>query len=75
MKRVAVIYGGWSSEREVSISSGTQMLRAAEAAGYDAVGMGGMPNPTMGGMVGGAMPNMDPSMAPPPMPMGPPPGY
>ena len=43
--------------------------------GYDAAGMGGMPNPTMGGMVGGAMPNMDPSMAPPPMPMGPPPGY
>ncbi|HAE28086.1 MULTISPECIES: D-alanine--D-alanine ligase [Hyphomonas] len=39
MKRVAVIYGGWSSEREVSISSGTQMLRAAEAAGYDAVGI------------------------------------
>ena len=39
MKRVAVIYGGWSSEREVSVSSGTQMLRAAEAAGYDAVGI------------------------------------
>ena len=39
MKRVAVIYGGWSSEREVSISSGTQMLRAAKAAGYDAVGI------------------------------------
>ena len=39
MKRVAVIYGGWSSEREVSISSGTQMLRAAEAAGYDVVGI------------------------------------
>ena len=42
--------------------------------GYDAAGMGGMPNPNMGGMAG-AMPNMDPSMAPPPMPMGPPPGY
>ncbi len=39
MKRVAVIYGGWSSEREVSLSSGTQMLRAAKAAGYDAVGI------------------------------------
>nr|WP_321360672.1 D-alanine--D-alanine ligase [uncultured Hyphomonas sp.] len=39
MKRVAVIYGGWSSERDVSISSGTQMLRAAEAAGYDAIGV------------------------------------
>ena len=39
MKRVAVIYGGWSSEREVSLSSGQQMLRAAEAAGYEAVGI------------------------------------
>ena len=39
MKRVAVVYGGWSSEREVSVSSGTQMLRAANAAGYDAVGI------------------------------------
>ena len=39
MKRVAVIYGGWSSEREVSISSGTQMLKAAQAAGYDAIGV------------------------------------
>lgn len=39
MKRVAVIYGGWSSEREVSVSSGTQMLKAAQAAGYDAVGI------------------------------------
>ncbi|MEM9740576.1 MAG: D-alanine--D-alanine ligase [Pseudomonadota bacterium] len=35
MKRVAVIYGGWSSERDISISSGTQMARAARAAGYD----------------------------------------
>ncbi|QYJ01201.1 D-alanine--D-alanine ligase [Thalassovita mediterranea] len=39
MKRVAVVYGGWSSEREVSLSSGEQMLRAAQAAGYDAVGI------------------------------------
>ena len=39
MKRVAVIYGGWSSEREVSMSSGTQMMKAAQAAGYDAVGI------------------------------------
>jgi len=37
MKRVAVVHGGWSSEREVSISSGTQMTRAARAAGYDVV--------------------------------------
>ncbi|MCL4144140.1 UNVERIFIED_CONTAM: hypothetical protein GTU68_033629 [Idotea baltica] len=37
MKRVAVIFGGWSSEREVSLSSGTQMAAAARAAGYDVV--------------------------------------
>ena len=37
MKRVAVIYGGWSSEREISISSGTQMARAARAAGYEII--------------------------------------
>lgn len=37
MKRVAVVYGGWSSEREVSISSGTQMAEAARVAGYDVV--------------------------------------
>ena len=37
MSRVAVIYGGWSSERDVSISSGTQLARAARAAGYDVV--------------------------------------
>ncbi len=37
MKRVAVIYGGLSSEREVSISSGGQMAAAAREAGYDVV--------------------------------------
>ncbi len=35
MKRVAVIYGGWSSERPVSLSSGKQMAEAARQAGYD----------------------------------------
>ena len=35
MKRVAVIYGGWSSERPVSLSSGQQMAKAAREAGYD----------------------------------------
>ena len=39
MKRVAVVYGGWSSERDVSLSSGAEMLKAAKAAGYDAVGI------------------------------------
>ena len=37
MKRVAVIYGGWSSEREVSLSSGKGMSQAAREAGYDVV--------------------------------------
>ncbi|MFN7054508.1 D-alanine--D-alanine ligase [Hyphomonas sp.] len=37
MKRVAVIYGGWSSERPVSLSSGRQMAAAARKAGYDVV--------------------------------------
>ncbi|GAB5458951.1 MAG: D-alanine--D-alanine ligase [Henriciella sp.] len=37
MKRVAIIYGGWSSERPVSISSGQQMAEAARAAGYDVI--------------------------------------
>ena len=39
MKKVAVVYGGWSSEREVSLVSGSKMLEAALAAGYDAVGV------------------------------------
>lgn len=37
MKRVAVVYGGWSSERPVSLSSGKQMAAAARGAGYDVV--------------------------------------
>lgn len=38
MKRVAVVYGGWSSERDVSISSGTEMAKAARETGnYDVV--------------------------------------
>ena len=31
-KRVAVIYGGWSSERPVSLSSGKGMAEAARTA-------------------------------------------
>ncbi|MEL7545512.1 MAG: D-alanine--D-alanine ligase [Pseudomonadota bacterium] len=37
MKRVAVVYGGWSSERPVSISSGTEMVKGAREAGYEVV--------------------------------------
>ncbi|MEM9668137.1 MAG: D-alanine--D-alanine ligase [Pseudomonadota bacterium] len=37
MKRVAVVHGGFSSEREVSLSSGQAVISAAEDAGYTAV--------------------------------------
>ena len=37
MKRVAVVYGGWSSERPVSLSSGKEMAKATREAGYDVV--------------------------------------
>ena len=38
MKRVAVVYGGWSSERPVSLSSGKQMADAARELGiYDVI--------------------------------------
>ncbi|MEM9683477.1 MAG: D-alanine--D-alanine ligase, partial [Pseudomonadota bacterium] len=35
-KRVAVLMGGWSSEREVSLSSGEGCLGGLKRAGYDA---------------------------------------
>jgi D-alanine-D-alanine ligase len=35
MKRVAVLYGGISAEREVSLSSGRQVIAALQGAGYD----------------------------------------
>ena len=37
MKRVAVISGGFSSEREVSLTSGREMSHAAREAGYEVV--------------------------------------
>jgi len=37
MTRVAVIMGGWSSERPVSLSSGKGMAEAARQAGFEAV--------------------------------------
>ena len=36
---VAVVYGGWSAEREVSLKSGTQVLAGLQRAGVDAVGV------------------------------------
>ena len=35
MKRVAVLYGGISAEREVSLASGAQVIAALRGAGYD----------------------------------------
>ncbi|MBI1340307.1 D-alanine--D-alanine ligase [bacterium] len=37
MTRVAVIMGGWSSERPVSLVSGRELARAGREAGYDVV--------------------------------------
>lgn len=37
MNRVAVIMGGWSSEREVSLSSGRGMAQAARNEGFDVI--------------------------------------
>ncbi len=34
-KRVAVLYGGWSSEREVSLVSGAECAKAIEELGYE----------------------------------------
>jgi D-alanine-D-alanine ligase len=36
-RRVAVVYGGWSSERPVSLVSGRAMAQAARAGGFDVV--------------------------------------
>jgi D-alanine-D-alanine ligase len=37
MKRVAVLYGGISAEREVSLTSGRQVIEALRTAGYEVV--------------------------------------
>ncbi len=39
MGRVAVLIGGWSAEREVSLKSGEQVLAALKSAGVDAFGV------------------------------------
>ncbi|WP_253443741.1 D-alanine--D-alanine ligase [Halomonas sp. Y3] len=46
--RVAVIYGGSSAEREVSLKSGAAVLAALQQAGVDAIGY----DPAEGGLVG-----------------------
>ncbi|MCK9468325.1 MAG: D-alanine--D-alanine ligase [Porticoccaceae bacterium] len=42
--KVAVLYGGTSAEREVSLNSGTQVLKALLAGGVDAVGIDAGPS-------------------------------
>ncbi len=39
MTRIAVLYGGISAEREVSLSSGRQVIAALRGAGYDVTGI------------------------------------
>ena len=41
--RVAVLHGGWSAEREVSLDSGAQVLAALLRCGIDAVGVDATP--------------------------------
>jgi len=36
-KRIVVLKGGWSPEREVSLSTGAEAAKALVEAGYDAV--------------------------------------
>lgn len=35
--RIAVVYGGWTPERDVSAVSGTKMINAARSAGYNVI--------------------------------------
>ncbi len=44
MKRVAVVYGGFSSERSVSLSSGQAIVDAAITAGYDTIAIDAGPD-------------------------------
>lgn len=46
--KVAVLYGGWSAEREISIKSGRAVLAALQAAGVDAHGVDPTPETLLG---------------------------
>lgn len=46
--KVAVLYGGWSAEREVSLDSGTAVLAALQAQDVDAVGVDATPQRLLG---------------------------
>jgi D-alanine-D-alanine ligase len=43
-KRVGILMGGLSSEREVSLNTGKNVLRAVQSKGYDAVGLDWTPD-------------------------------
>lgn len=57
MKRVAVLYGGISAEREVSLSSGRQVIAALETAGFEVLPI--LVGPDLGAVVAALDPKPD----------------
>ena len=58
MKRVAVLYGGISAEREVSLSSGRQVIAALETAGFEVLPI--LVGPDLGAVVAALDPKSGP---------------
>jgi len=58
MKRVAVLYGGISAEREVSLSSGRQVIAALGTAGFDVTPI--LVGPDLGAMIAALSPQSGP---------------
>ena len=58
MKRVAVLYGGISAEREVSLSSGRQVIAALETAGFEVVPI--LVGPDLGAVIAALDPKSGP---------------
>ena len=57
MTRVAVLYGGFSAEREVSLSSGRQVIAALTQAGFDVVPV--LVGPDLGAVIAALEPRPD----------------
>ncbi len=57
MRRVAVLYGGISAEREVSLSSGRQVIAALTGAGFDVVPI--LVGPDLGAVIAALDPKPD----------------
>ena len=57
MKRVAVLYGGISAEREVSLSSGRQVIAALTGAGFDVLPI--LVGPDLGAVIAALDPRPD----------------